>query len=173
MDAPTPSTELERTNVATLLQRVHDSIYAAIPEFGSSLPNLVFGDVRQRLKTMTEAFLEEVRTVKAIDNFKVGAIRRQLFKDVYRMADARATALKVFWRRRKTKERLYWVEGEELTEDQYAEFGHLLELNLWGMNDDLTGCVLLRKPSGHIMDIFITPVQPVSVITLNLEVSHG
>jgi hypothetical protein len=65
------------------------------------------------------------------------------------------------------------MEGEHLSEAQLAEFGHLLHWELWGINDWLTGSVVLRKPSSYVMDIFVTPAKPVEFIYVNMEITKN
>lgn len=179
MDAPTPSTKppsaLDLVHAARLSNHVKRSIEDMLapfdPMYGSSLPDLLVSDTRKHVQAMVEYYLDEVKRLKAIQGYKVGGMRREVFKDIYRRPEDRATAIKVVWRARKTKERLQWEEGEHLTEEQYLEFGHLLDMQLWGMNDDLSGCVFLKKPSGYLMDIFFTPVEPVRFIYLDMEIT--
>lgn len=179
MDA-TPNTKvsaLDRVNVARaaahIKRSVEDLIAPFNTEYGSSLPDLLNTDHREQLKNVTSAYLEEIKELSVIRSFEVKPIRRQMFKDIYRNPVDRATALMVFWRARHTKEKLHWQEGEHITREQDAEFGHLLEMTLWGMNDELSGYIQLRKPSGYIMDLFITPMVPVKIISLDLEIKDG
>lgn len=165
---------LDRVNTRRVLNHIKQTMAQvfAPAEEGGPLPKLT-PDVRKEFTQLATDYLASIAKAGAVKTFEVKGMRRQTFKDIYRQRIDRETAVRVFWRRRKTKEQVCWQEGEHLTREQDAEFGHLLEMELWGMNGDLTGQVVLRRPSGYLMDMIITPVMPVQFVHVNLEIKDG
>lgn len=111
-----------------------------------------------------EDILEKMRQSKQIVNYKVTPPRKVLWRDLYRDRDERIQAIMLYRRTRR-------VTWDRLSLFEYVEFGHLLKMHLYGINDDLDGYLELDTPHGkYYYDFILQPVKPLEYIQLSFEV---
>jgi phage tail sheath protein FI len=178
MDEQTPNTKpsaLDKINALRLANKIKDDLdkIKAFTTDDGFAPN--DGYTRDVLKQSISQYLEDIRTRGAVQGFEVGTMRRQLWRDVYPAREDRTVALRVWWRKRTTNEKLVWYDGEEPTFEQQVEFGRLIHSVYYEDDQGVERFAYkhLRRPAGYITDILITPVQPVKFITVNMEITDG
>lgn len=185
MDAPTPSTKqptaLDRVNARRIIRHIQKMLVpeteARLPaDYGTMLSELFKGKpndagIRKAIVEATEGYFDSIKERKLVHDYSIGNMRRKLWSDVYPNKEDRRIAVLAYWRARKTKEVFHWNEGESLTQEQWDEFSHLLNVEFYGVNDWLTGHVYLPRPSGYVMDICVRPIEPINFITVNMVIT--
>jgi hypothetical protein len=185
MDEPVPSTKpptaLDRVNARRVIQHIKEmlapEVDARVPaEYGTRLAEMFVGKpnddvIRKAIVEATEGYLASIKERKVVNDYGLGNIRRKLWRDCYPNKEDRRIAVLAYWRARKTKEVFHWAEGESLTQEQWDEFSHLVNVEFYGVNDWCTGYAYLPRPSGYVMDIYVRPIQPINYITVSMVIT--